>query len=468
MARRAEDRVESRGGERAEWRHRPGFLHPGNSDLSSIHVLLGRFLADRLGANPLPERTLFAPDGRFRWGAAPPLEKVVATRADLERLALHPQLVRRAVAVIEPWDHVGFDAAGERLRASTNVAYLLQKIADCDSILFPVWQSGVFDLDLFVSVLTGSVAIVFEGGDPSVHDASTFSYPICPRDDVFALVERLLLARSLRSAPCVFICLGHQLAAHGLVRLLRRAVAEIRATPALPRDRDGDALAALQDACDRIRAVGEKLAVRKTDGSCPAQGWMDECFAVTRNEAKEAGTRILRPYRPPSGREGRVPKELVVAHQVVADANEAVIDTAVSREREIAIEMFHGDEVNEEAVLFTNWALGLLHAAMIPHRHVLAGSDCAWLLGLPSAVEILCSTSTEQGTLTECAALGIYYHDAEARRTRRSFTCQFHPELLAGQREVGRSPGPPPSYSDLKRDDGVRIFVRMLYEGLHE
>jgi hypothetical protein len=450
------------------WRTLPGFLHPGTTDVSSVQILLGRFLADRVGPSPLPERTLFSADGRFRWGAGPPLEKVVSSRAELEFLALHPRLVRSAVAIVEPWDHVGRDAAGQPLRASTNVAYLLQKTADCDSILFPVWQSGVLDLEVLVPVLGSCVGVIFEGGDPSVHDPSTFSHPICPRDDLFALVERLLLGRSLRSAPCVFVCLGHQLAAECLVRLLRRTVAEVGATTAIPRDRDGDALTAVQDACERIRAIGEKLEVRKTDGRGSAQGWLDGSFAVTRNEAAEAGTRILRPYRPPSGRTSHVPKPLVIAHQVVADAYEAVIDTAVGREREIAIEMFHGDEVNEEAVLFANWALGTLHDAMIPYRHVLAASDLAWLLGLPCAVEILCSTSTEQGVLTECAALGIYYRDAETRRTRRSFTCQFHPELLAGQREVGRSAGPPPSYSELKRDDGARLFVRMLYEGLHE
>lgn len=33
---------------------------------------------------------------------------------------------------------------------------------------------------------------------------------------------------------------------------------------------------------------------------------------------------------------------------------------------------------------------------------------------------------------------------------------------------MGRAAGPPPSYSELKRDDGARIFARMLYEGALE
>lgn len=126
---------------RESWRGRPGFLLPGFAERSSVRVLLRRFLSDRTGRNPLPERSLFASDGRLLWGTAPPLKKVVWSREDLDFLALHPLQLQNAVTIIEPWDHVGHNAAGEPLRASTNVAYVLQKIADCDSILMPVWSS---------------------------------------------------------------------------------------------------------------------------------------------------------------------------------------------------------------------------------------------------------------------------------------------------------------------------------------
>ena len=449
------------------WRRKPGFLNVGHAERSSVQILLGRFLVDRLGPNPLPERSLFTSAGHFRWGEAPPLEKVVESRSDLDALALRPLLLRSSVAIVEPWDHVGTNAAGEPLRASTNVAYLLQKIADCDSVLLPVWSSGVFDLDMLVPLLASSLAVVFEGGAPSVHDETTFSYPVCSRANLFALVERLLLARGQCSAPTIFICLGHQLAAACLVGLLRRSVDAVIATHDIPRDHHGDALSALQDVCRRIAGVGEKLEVRK-QGLVVAQGWSAPRFAVARNEISEYGTRVLVPYRPPHPRTSQVPKELILAQQVVADCYEGVIDTMVGSDKHVTIEMFHGDEVNEEAMLFANWAFDALHDAMIPHRAVLGGSPLAWLLQLPSAVEILCSTTTEHGLLTECAGLGIYYRDLETKRMRRSFSCQFHPELLAGQKEVGRASNPPPSYSELKRDDGARIFARMLYEGMQE
>jgi hypothetical protein len=450
------------------WRSRPGFLLPGFADRSSVRVLLGRFLCDRTGPNPLPDRSLFSSEGRFRWGNAPPLEKIVHSRADLEALALHPLQLQNAVTIIEPWEDVGRNAAGEPLRASTNVAYVLQKIADCDSILLPVWSSGVADLDLLVPLLSSSLAVVFEGGAPSVYDESSFSRPACTRDHLFALVDSLLLARPRCYAPTIFICLGHQLAAASLVRLVRRGVEEVLGLSELRGDLLGDALSTLQRVCARIREIGEKLEVHKGDGIVVAHGWNDACFAVAPNESPECGTRVLTPYQAPNALTSPLPKELILAQQVVADTYEAVIDTMVGSDKHVSIEMFHGDEANEEAVLFANWAFNLLHDAIIPYRAVLAGGPLAWMLDLPAAVEILCSTTTESGLLTECAALGIYYRDLETKRMRRSFTCQFHPELLAGQSEVGRAAGPPPAYSELKRDDGARIFARMLYEGAHE
>lgn len=453
---------------RETWRSRPGFVLPGLAERSSVRILLGRFLTDRTGPNPLPERSLFDGDGSFQWGTVPPLEKVVWSRADLDALARSPRLLQNAVTIIEPWEHVGHNAAGVPLRASANVAYVLQKIADCDSILLPVWKSGVADLDLLVPLLSSSLAVVFEGGAPSVYDASSFSHVACSRDDLFALTEQLLLTRPRCQAPAIFICLGHQLAAASLVRLLRRGVEDVLGRSALAGDRRGDALSTLHSVCAQIREMGEKLEVRKDDGVVVAQGWGDSCFAVARNESPECGTRVLTPYRPPNARTSPVPKELILAQQVVADQYEAVIDTMVGSDKQVSIEMFHGDEANEEAVLFANWAFGLLHDAVLPYRAVLAGSELAWMLDLPAAVEILCSTTTETGLLTECAAFGIYYRDLETKRMRRSFSCQFHPELLAGQIEVGRASGPPPSYSELKRDDGARIFARMLYEGAHE
>lgn len=128
--------------------------------------------------------------------------------------------------------------------------------------------------------------------------------------------------------------------------------------------------------------------------------------------------------------------------------------------------MFHSDEVNAEVILFSNGAYRLLHDSLIPHRSILAGSQLALLLKLPDAIEILRSTAIEDKIVTECSATAIIYKDFESKLIRRSFTCQFHPELLSDLRTVGMSEAH--TYARLKTDDRARLFARMLYEGMQE
>ncbi|WP_017652319.1 hypothetical protein [Fortiea contorta] len=450
-----------------DWRLTPGYLHEGKSDFESAHILLGHFLKDRTSEDPLIDKELFAEDGIFEWGHAKPLEKVINNKEDLQFLLKHPALFRRAITIIEPWEHVGVNQNGEDVRASKNVAYIAQKIADMDSILWPVWSSGIIDPEEVVPAITSGYAVVVEGGDPSVYDASTWTCPKCPRDDMFALVERLLISRSPSSAPVIFICVGHQLAAECHIRLIRQAVQQILSLTSLERDKDGRALRSLQEVAARIEAMGKTLEIKKRDGRTVATGWNDDHFAVTRNESKEVGDRILLLYESPDAEASGIPWEIIHAHDVTADTHEGVIDTTIQYEDEVSISMFHSDEVNEEAVLFANWAYRMIHDTIVPHRHIIAGSDLSWLIQLPDAVEILCSTAEINGEIvTECSATCINYKDFETKKIRRSFTCQFHPELLPDLRAIGNSEAP--SYATLKNDDGVRLFVRLLYAGMQE
>jgi len=56
--------------------------------------------------------------------------------------------------------------------------------------------------------------------------------------------------------------------------------------------------------------------------------------------------------------------------------------------------------------------------------------------------------------------------DFETKSIRRSFSCQFHPELLDDLREFSKSGIP--NYAELKTDDGVRLLMRILYEAIKE
>ena len=446
------------------WRTRPGILGRHASSPQSVHALLGYFLKDRKSPTPFPGRDRLATEGLFEWGLASPLEKVIESPQHLELLLQMPELYRSSVAVIEPWGNVGTNPQGEPVRASKNVAYILQQVADADSVLHPVWQSGIGNAERLASVLSGSIATIVQGGNPSVHDAGSFDGSKASLDDLLALIDQILLHRSPGSGPSIFICLGHQLAAASHIRLLRRAVREVQAARPLPLDRGGRALGALQRVCRRIAQVGESLPVIK-QGEVRATGWNDPAFAVARNEGAEVGTRRLLPYARRGAAEHIAP-ELHEAHALIADELEGVIDMVMALERQLEVQMFHSDEVNEEASLFANWAYKSLHETIVPIRHELAVSPLAWLLHLPYGVEILAQTQVDDDSWTEVSTTCIYYKDWETHRVRRSFTCQFHPELMADIRDIGGRSAP--RYEELKMSDGARLLVRLLYHGMQE
>ncbi len=108
---------------------------------------------------------------------------------------MNPQLYRNAIAIIEPWDHVGYNSLGEKVRASINLSFLGQKIADCDSILFPVWSSGLFDIDKLIPIINSGVAIVVEGGDPSLGNPDSFAGSNCSHQEMVTLTEKIILGR---------------------------------------------------------------------------------------------------------------------------------------------------------------------------------------------------------------------------------------------------------------------------------
>ncbi|MGF1494009.1 MAG: hypothetical protein ACFBSC_16460 [Microcoleaceae cyanobacterium] len=448
------------------WRSRPGYLSKGGSEFESIHILIGQFLADRFSPNPLSDHSLLSENPNFAWGQGNPLEKVIQSQDDFEALIFNPQLFRNAIAILEPWEHVGHNLQGEPVRASVNIAYLVQKIADCDSIVFPLWSSGLFDPEKLIPMISSGLAIVVEGGDSSIRDPSSFSESRCSFEETLQVIEQILLSRSPNSAPAIFICLGHQLAAQAHINLIRKAVAAVLQSGQLEGDQNGKALRALQRACQQIQAIGQSLKIKKRDGRIVADHWEHLEFAVASNELKEVGNRQLLRYESPDHETSGIPEAIIIAHEVTADEHEGVIDTSIAYEHELNIAMFHSDEVNEEAILFANWAYRLIHDALIPCRHIVANSPLSWLIRLPDAIEILCSTAENGEIVTECSATCINYRDFETKKVRRSFTCQFHPELLADLRAVGVRK--PPSYEELKQDDGARLLMRLLYAGMQE
>ena len=442
-----------------------GFFRPGKSNFSSIQTLLGDYLNDRDSPSLIQEfhQNKVENLSNSSWGNSEPLEKIINNNDDLSKILCHPGLLKNTICIIEPADHVGTNLAGENVRASSNIAYLAQLIADCDSILIPLWCSEELDHSLIIDLLKNCLAYFIEGGYPSVKDHETFSHLNFGLSELQSLTEKMLTSRELKTAPAIFICLGHQLAAQAHIRLIKKATNEILENLNSEIFFSNSHYQNLVETSQRIISIGENLSVYK-DNNLIAKGWNDPLFAVALNEVPEVGQVELHHYSHKGTHPSIDFQKLLLHHDVSSELDIGIVEQSITYEKNLNIVMFHSDEVNEEGILFSNWAYGELRNALFPARKKLSVSDHAWLLKLPTSVEIVCSTFAEGKICTEVAATCINYLDYETKNVRRSFSFQFHPELLNDLREFNLSGVP--KYEKLKNDDGIRMLMRVIYESI--
>ena len=452
----------------SSWRRQQGYLRQGKSSIESIQALIGDFLHDRDSPHLLRDEEHLIDDQCIvgGWGARSPFEKVIKTNDDLIFLLENDSLVRHSLCILEPADHVGQNFCGESVRASFNIACLAQSIADCDSILIPLWDIKNLDKRLLIQVLRKCLAVIIEGGHPTVREPSGFKNFNWSLLELQNLCEELIVSRQNRTPPVVFICLGHQLAAQAHIRLIKNATSEILNTFESLTQGNLYVAQSLINTCEEINEVGRNLKIIKNGRDEIAHGWNDSQFAVGLNEVPEAGHCELKHYNYDHQHPSQCFAKLLMTHAVSSEEYDGIIEHSISYEKNLNIVMFHTDEVNEESILFANWAYRRLRNDLIPIRKIIAVSSLSWLLRLPSSVEILCSTTVQGKLCTEVAATCISYLDFETKSLRRSFSCQFHPELLDDLREFSKSGMP--KYSELKKDDGVRLLMRILYEAIKE
>jgi hypothetical protein len=381
--------------------------------------------------------------------------QVIATREDFQKLVQSDGTFRDSVAIIEPDSIVGTNPLGEPVAASQNIAVILSEVTKQDSILFSLWNSGYQQLNLvtpFAQFLRSCRAVIVEGGRPSIYDPQSFTRnPRLPREEFLSLVESLLLNRMTGNAPGLFICLGHQAVGEALLRLIRRTTSDLRQLD----DLEKATRRALHDIATYIHQFGEQITIRR-DNRIIANGYRDTRFAVAPNEQREVGIRRLHPYQPLEN----LPEPLLKAHEHTAATESGIIEDLI-RIEDWDLAMLHGDEVNQEAILFANWALNTLHGEFRSYRTEIASSPHAWLLDLPTGIEVLCSTFFPNSTepLTEVAAMAVYYQDRQTQQKRRDFSLQFHPELLDDLRTFRPLPTPPPPLFD---SDGTRLLINLL------
>ena len=445
-----------------KWRDTSSWYSKNTGSIHAIQTLIGNFLSDRDSKSLLSNVGNSAQVKKLSgtWGTEP-FEKIIKEESDLNYILNNPDISKNAISIIEPSDHVGENPKGEGVRASSNIAYISRMVADCDSILFPLWESGISNIDNLKKVLQNSLAIIVEGGYPSAKDKDTFADSKVNLKELQLLMAEIILSRVHKSTPAIFICLGHQIAAQAHINLIKKAVKEMTQKLSTVIPKDSYQHEALISMCERIKIAGEGLKVLKNN-SVVAKGWNDPHFAVALNEVKEVGKCELKRY----SHDGRHPsndfKELLIKHNQTASEYDGIVEQSITYEKNLELLMFHSDEVNEEAILFANWAYSNLHNTLASSRDLISVSSLSWLLNLPSSVEILCSTSEGGKKLTDVAATCINYKDYETHKVRRSFSFQFHPELLADLREFNISGSH--DYILFKNDDGIRMLMRVLYE----
>ena len=459
----AEDTILLKDDLKFKWRHSPSYYNENTNSIQAFQTLIASFLEDR-HSNSLLSEKLSSTKLNGPWGVEP-LEKIVKNSNDLEYILKNTNIIKNAVSIIEPSDHVGENNEGEGVRASSNIAYICRMIADCDSVLFPLWESGISDMNNLMQVLQNSLAIIVEGGHPSVSDASTFDNSNVSLKELLQLSEKILLSRVPKSSPAIFICIGHQLVAQAHITLIKKAINTISNQLSIVIKKTDYKYEALISLCREIETVGANLKIVK-NGLTVASGWNDPCFAVAKNEITEVGKCELNHFKHDGIHPSSDFKKLLIKHNKTSSEYNGIVEESISYEKNLELLMFHSDEVNQEAILFANWAYSKLQDTLSSCSNFISISPLSWLLQMPSSVEILCSTSYKDKTLTEVAATCISYKDYQTNKIRRSFSFQFHPELLSDLREFHLSGKH--DYNLFKNDDGIRMLMRVLYESVLE
>ena len=383
-------------------------------------------------ANPAPS-TYAPPDD---WGAHENFP--VTTKLEVSDSTL---------VVLEPWEHVGHNAAGEEVRASLNVAVLARSILQWSSCCVPLWHTGTDLPPAEVSAALKGKKFVFEGGAPDVYDQASFSHPKCPRSYLLDVYKRVLCMRH-ETREGVFVCLSHQLVMSGLVELVKDAVKALLGTGSSD----------VESVAREIDDVGSALDIIKS-GAVIATGYNHltdagwDQFATARNEAVEA--ELLRLHKfvsPVLVQPGELGRLLVDAHEAYSKDKHGEIEKMLNEETDgLYIAMFHGVEVNVEAALFVSWALQRISTVEV----------VPWLKYMPVGLEIIASTvdHTNERVVTDVACMRIDYRVDSKRQSY--YTCQFHPELDGSLRDVRQHKQP--SYVQKSHtDDGARLLMRLL------
>jgi len=368
---------------------------------------------------------------------------------------MRPLFWHNSFCLLEPWEHVGM-YNNEKVKASLNFCNFFSRIMGSHTLILPIY-SECFEIDEnheeFVCLLSNSNCIVMEGGDQSTYDPKSFVDGLS-QTQLFELTAKLLLCRGANTCPQIYICLGHQCTAEAHIWILKQFVKQV------DEKLHFQDLEPLMKVAEEIRNVGQKLEIIRADGSLVCRGWENPKFAVSKMLQREVGLSTLQEYH---FNLRHLPDELVEAYK---DTEVYVQQTTNNLDLNgRCVPMLHGDTVNPEAILFANWAYQKLHPIVEQCKHHLIGTSLIWLQNLPVRVRILASSQQAGMIMCHCASTAIYYQKSGFSRIWRTYTVQFHPELIT--EEVGDLNTQLVGDYDLLSRHG-HVLADLVYTTLHD
>lgn len=415
---------------------------------------------------------------------------------------------RQYAIIVRPDTVVGTNMAGELVDPVPGLAIILTNILqfkviildmstiNLDSLehelkLLKITQplvASIGRLSHTVSLLRMASLLVFEGGRQSIYDPASFgqsSGDSLSHDQFLCLLSEYSRVRALAgSAPAIYICLSHQGIVAALTNNLLKTI-ELR-----------DEIEQSLHACvgltlskefkETIAIIDEKgraIRVTNDNGDEIAYGIQHAQFTVHPNEMVELGNVVLIPYHPSGHASSHLP-EFLIAHRRTAIRYSGLIEELIAT-GQVQVSMLHGDEVEESAVLYLNWAFQMLWAISVRIVEKLAEagnfysasniipSVVSSLLTLPVGIEITSSTAysldsrDQQGnspkTLTNVASLAIYYYDYVHRTIKRDLSFQFHPEIRPHLQLLDDHSFRQLRVSEI--DDGIKILITSVMTG---
>jgi len=364
-----------------------------------------------------------------------------------EKLGIDSEKKKAGVLILKPDDIVGYSRSGEEINAAANISAIIKKGFEWDIITTPV-KKGI-DYEKDISDLLSGIKLLFsEGGRQSVYDKDSFAEIVdyASREEMLNLYKELILHRgsSVKSPPGLFICLSHQLIADSLYELIKDILKDDKIL-----NRDSDkyprAVKEWDILLQKIKEKKEKI-FKKTN-------LFDSI--IKQNEKPETIIVDLKKY----SSSNNIDKELIEAHKNISDNYSGIIEYFIGSEK-VDIAMLHGDEIDEEKLLFINWVLNEFFSFRLKYKGDDIFNKSCILEKLPVAMEITSSTCDENGkVLTEVASMVVYFINREGF-LYRDFTFQYHPELMLSDsiREF---------YSDSEMDlsfenDGLKILLTTI------